>query len=129
MLIPYFAARKFAPRYFSKGAATKNLKVIETVSLGDKRSISIIEVANNRFLVGNTLNQINLLAPLPEPVSFVSKPEPETANYRDGLSKDNGSQFRNLFEVEKERPNQYKPNPLPEDVRTKMRQLREALER
>jgi flagellar biosynthetic protein FliO len=129
MIAAYFAARKFAPRYFSKGSSAKNLKLIETLSMGDKRSISIIEVANSRFLVGNTLHQINLLAPLPEPASFVSKPEPVAANYTDGAPKETGSPFRNLFEVEKKRPNTHPPNPLPEDVRTKMRQLREALER
>jgi flagellar biosynthetic protein FliO len=129
MIVAYFAARKFAPRYFSKGASAKNLKVVETLSMGDKRSISIIEVANNRFLVGNTLHQINLLAALSEPVSFVSKPEPLPEISQDSTPNESGSPFRNLFEVEKKRPSQRTGNPLPEDVRAKMRQLREALER
>ena len=75
MIAGYFAARKFAPRYFAKGASETNLKIIETLSMGDKRSISMIQVGNSRFLVGNTAHQINLLTELPESISVVSEPE------------------------------------------------------
>ncbi len=129
MVAGYFAAKKFAPRYFSKGTAEKNLKVIETLSMGDKRSISMIEVGNSRFLVGNTANQINLLVALPDHVSLVSEPEMELAIPKAATAKESSVPFRNLFEVEKKRPTQHAGHPLPEDIRLKMRQLREALER
>jgi flagellar biogenesis protein FliO len=129
MIAAYFAAKKFAPRYFSKGPAERNLKMIETLSMGDKRSISMIEVGNSRFLIGNTPNQINLLMVLPEAMSLVSEPESMTASSRSAGGNEPTTPFRNLFEVEKKRSSQYTGNPLPDDIRMKMRQLRAALER
>jgi flagellar biosynthetic protein FliO len=125
----YFAVKKFAPQYFLKGASEKNLKVIETLPMGDKRSISIIQVANSRFLVGNTANQINLLTALPEKFSLVSEPDAPLIENTKEIVKEPRNHFRNLFEVEKIRPMPQTGRPLPEDLRTKMRQLREALER
>jgi len=129
MIGGYFAAKKLAPRYFVKNASERNLKVIETLSMGDRRSISMIEVGSSRFLVGNTPHQINLLAVLPEPLSLVSEPDTLPATARNASRKEPMSPFRNLFEVEKRRSTQFTGNPLPEDIRTKMRQLRESLER
>ena len=125
----YFAAKRFAPHYFTKNVSEKALKVIETLSMGDKRSISLIEVANNRFIVGNTPHQINLLAALPESVDSVSAPEALSVNPKQSAGGESKSSFRNLYEMEKKRPAQHMVNPLPEDIRVKMRQLREALER
>jgi flagellar biosynthetic protein FliO len=129
MIAVFFGAKKFAPRYFNKPSSEKNLKVIETLSMGDRRSISLIEVANSRFLVGNTPHQINLLSALPEPFSLVSEPETLGVNAKSANIKETRIPFRNLFEVEKNRPSQNSVNSLPEDLRTKMRQLRDALER
>jgi flagellar protein FliO/FliZ len=125
----YFVAKKIAPRYFAKSASEKNLKIIETLSMGDKRSISMIEVGNNRFLVGVTPHQINLLAALPEPLSVVSESETLPVASKSEAFKESMTPFRHLFEVEKKRPTQFAGNPLPDDLRTKMRQLRESLER
>jgi flagellar biogenesis protein FliO len=125
----YFAARKLAPRYFPKNASERNLKVIETLSMGDRRSISMIEVGASRFLIGNTPQQINLLAALPEPLSAVSEPEALPVISKGAVPKESMIPFRNLFEVEKKRSAQFAGNPLPEDIRAKMRQLRASLER
>jgi flagellar biogenesis protein FliO len=129
MVAAFLGAKKFAPRYFNKPSSGKSLKIIETLAMGDRRSISLIEVANSRFLVGNTPQQINLLAVLPESVSVVSEPDAVAVTPRNPDRKEARVPFRNLFEVEKNRPPQGSANPLPEDLRTKMRQLREALER
>jgi flagellar biosynthetic protein FliO len=129
MVGAFFAAKKFAPRYFSKPSSERNLKLIETLSMGDRRSISVVEVANNRFLIGNTPHHINLLAILPEPLSIVSELEKTSAPQEKISRRESRTPFRNLFEVEKSRPVQYAASPLPEDLRAKMRQLRDALER
>ena len=129
MVAAFFCAKRFAPRYFNKPALEKSLKIIETLSMGDRRSISLVEVANSRFLIGNTPHQINLLAALPEPLSAVSEPVTPSTNAKSAHKKESKASFRNLFEVEKNRPSQYSVSPLPEDLRTKMRQLRDALER
>jgi flagellar biosynthetic protein FliO len=125
----YLAAKKFAPRYFTKAVADRNLKVIETLSMGDRRSIAVIEVGTNRFLIGNTPQQINLLATLPAPLSLRSEPESAPEHPEEKVKSETGSSFRNLFEVAKSRSPQRAGNPLPDDIRLKMRQLRDALER
>ncbi len=129
MIAGYFAARKFAPRYFAKSASDNNLKIIETLSMGDKRSISMIQVGKSRFLVGNTAHQINLLTELPESISVVSEPETLAETLKASSPKESRTPFKKLFEIEKKRPTQFATNPLPDDIRNKMRQLREALER
>jgi flagellar biosynthetic protein FliO len=125
----FFAAKKFAPRYFTRAAAERNLKVIDTLAMGDRRSISLIEAGGNRFLVGNTPQQINLLAALPDPIALVSGPDALPANPEEKGRRDFTSPFRNLFELEKKGRPQPMAHVLPEDIRTKMRQLRESLER
>lgn len=125
----YFGAKKFAPRFFPKAISERNLKILETLSMGDKRSIALIEIGNNRFLIGNTPNQINLLATLAEPLSLVSEPDATLSDARETGKRESRPAFKNLFEIEKKRPTQYTGNSLPDDIRTKMRQLREALER
>jgi flagellar biosynthetic protein FliO len=125
----FFAVKKFAPQYFTKSSSEKNLKVIETLSMGDRRSISIIQVAHSKYLVGNTAHQINLLTALPEELSLVSEPESPQAELKKEPRRGSRNHFRSLFETEKSRSAPQSGHPLSEDLRTKMRQLREALER
>ncbi len=127
MVVAFFAAKKFAPRYFTKPASERDLKIIETMAMGDKRSISLIEVAHTRYLIGNTPHQINLLATFPESVSVASDAEP--AAPKKANKKGTNNLFRNLFEIEKGSSQQLAVHPLPEDLRLKMRQLRDSLER
>lgn len=123
----FFGLKKFAPQYFAKHSSGKSLKVIETLSLGDRRSISLIRVGNSHFLVGNTPQQINFLATLPATPSSDSGPAaaaiPTSASPK--ASNSPKAAFQGLFEVEKNR----QPPTLPSDIRIKMRQLSEALER
>jgi flagellar biosynthetic protein FliO len=125
----YIAVRKFAPQYFTKSYSDKTLKVIETLPMGDRRSISVIQVANCRYLIGNTSHQINLLTSLPEQFSLVAEAENPSVELRKETKNESRIHFKNLFESEKNRATQLAGHPLPEDLRTKMRQLREALER
>lgn len=129
MIAGCFALKKFPPLYFANRASEKNLKVIETLSMGDKRSIAMIEVGNRRFLVGNTAQQLSLLIALPESDPLTSQSETLSESAKGSSKKEDMIPFRKMFEVEKKRPTQYAAQPLPEDIRTKMRQLREALER
>jgi len=129
MLGLYFGARKYFPQYFQKADLEKNLKILETLSMGDRRSIALIQVADKRYLVGNTSNQINLLTTLSEPIPQEDEVAAPEALSGDTAKKESGNSFRNLFEFEKKRPVPNTGNPFPEDIRTKMRLLREALER
>jgi flagellar biogenesis protein FliO len=129
MIAGYFAVKKIAPRYFGKGVSERNLKIIETLSMGDKRSISMIQIGNSRLLVGNTAHQISLLTALPDSISLISESETVPESPKGPSIKESSTPFKKLFEVEKKRSTPYAAHPLPEDLRTKMRQLREALER
>jgi flagellar biosynthetic protein FliO len=129
IVVGYFGLRKIAPRYFMKSASSHTMKVVETLPMGDRRSISLVEVANSRFLVGNTPHQINLILTLPDSMSLVSEteaipPHPKTASPRELTP-----QFKKVYDVEKGRSMPRGVNPLPEDLRMKMRQLRRTLER
>jgi hypothetical protein len=54
----------------TRGAARQHLRVCETVSLGEKRFVAVVQVDRERFLVGGAANCIAMLARLAEPVSF-----------------------------------------------------------
>lgn len=129
MVALYYAGRKYFPKYFIKADSGKNLKLIETLSMGDRRSISIIQVEDKHFLIGNTPNQINLLASISKSSSKTSEIDADPPSLPAEDKNESRSTFRNLFEVEKKRSPQPSGSPLPEDVRMKMRLLREALER
>jgi flagellar protein FliO/FliZ len=125
----FFGAKKFFPQFFVKCGAEKNLQIIETLPMGDRRSIALVQFADRQFLVGSTPHQINLLSTLQESIPLISQADSMKTQSKGSGKKGNRSPFRNLFEIEKNRSTQYTGNPLPEDVRNKMRQLREALER
>ncbi len=129
IVIGYIAAKKFAPHFFSKNPLERSLRVIETLPMGEKRSISMIQVEDKRFIVGNTPHQITLIASLSDFDSMVSKPETSPVGLKIE-KKESPNPFRNLFEFEKKRTSKFsgKTKIIPEDIRTKMRQLRESLE-
>ncbi|MBN2319533.1 MAG: flagellar biosynthetic protein FliO [Acidobacteria bacterium] len=129
MVALYFGTRKFFPQYFQKASSEQNLKILETLSMGDRRSIALIQVADKRFLIGNTAHQINLLTEISEPIPLQTEVNEPSRPSVEKERKESGNSFRNLFEFEKKRPVPNPGNPLPEDIRTKMRLLREALER
>lgn len=126
IILAYFAVRKYGPRYLRRQGAQGALKVIETLPIGEKRSIALIQVEDKRLLIGNTQQQITLLAQLPmmpeaglEPAG---EPLPRSAP-------GTVSSFRKLYEVEKGSPPLPQAKAIPQDLREKMRQLREALEK
>lgn len=129
----YFGIRKFAPGYFPKtlSGGGKNLKIVESIGMGDRRSIALVEVGGKRFLVGSTPQQINLLTTLPEHFSLVAEEEEVNVVKVAGGMKEEAVErqtFRNLFDKGKKRPAMNSGKVLPEEVRQKMRRLREALE-
>lgn len=52
--------------------ARKSLRVCENVSLGDKRFLALVQVGEERFLIGGASNSVALLARLSEASSFPS---------------------------------------------------------
>ena len=48
-------------------SSTKELRVAETVSLGEKRFVAVVHVANQKFLIGGGSQSVSLLTRLDEP--------------------------------------------------------------
>jgi hypothetical protein len=48
----------------------KRLRVCETVSLGDKRFVAVIQVDDKQFLLGGAPNSVSLIAQLDKPAEF-----------------------------------------------------------
>jgi flagellar biogenesis protein FliO len=120
--------RKFAPQYLTKHASERSLRLIETLPMGDKRSIALVQAGAQRFLLASTPGQITLLTAISDavgasPLSAMAPAEvPSTAALT--------GNFKNLYEQEKKaipmRPVALKA--LPPDIRGKMQELRKSLE-
>lgn len=121
--IGFVAVQRLAPRRFLGSASTEGLKLVQNLSLGDKRSLALIEVEETRLLIGSTPHEVSLLTSFTKRGPGHSEPRqgPATSPARPADA------FRRLYEVEK--TGRGKPKVLPPDVQAKMRQLREALER
>jgi flagellar biosynthetic protein FliO len=127
----FVVVRRMAPQYFKGGAPDRVLRVIETLPMGDKRSIALVQVGGRRYLVGNTTHQINILSELGAPPDDAGVVEPlaATSAMDSGSPKGKVSNFRNLYEHEKSgRTGGYENRPIPAELRAKMRRLRESLE-
>jgi flagellar biogenesis protein FliO len=57
--------------------ARKNLKVCENVSLGEKRFVAVIQIDDERFLIGGSSSSVSLLTRLQEGKSFAANLERE----------------------------------------------------
>jgi len=59
--------------------ARKNLRVCETVSLGEKRFVAVVQVDEERFLIGGSSSAVSLLTRLPEAKTFAAALDQEAA--------------------------------------------------
>ena len=50
----------------------KNLRVCESVSLGDKRFVAVVQVDEERFLIGGSSGSVSLLTRLQETKTFAA---------------------------------------------------------
>ncbi len=122
ILTGYVVIRRFGPRYLRRSSDQKSLRIVETLALGEKRSIALVQFGVQQLLIGNTASQVTLLLQLPPAPDRVLAVEPmNEAKAAPGAV----AGFRRLHEVEK---NAAPPRQIPPDLREKMRQLREALE-
>ena len=58
-----YASKKILPKV--SGVSGKRVRVIETVSLGSRRAVHLLEVGGQHILIGSTQNTITQLAQLP----------------------------------------------------------------
>jgi flagellar protein FliO/FliZ len=60
--------RKVMPRLrTASGRPGRSMRIVETLSLGPKRSIHLVEVGPKRFLVGDTPSGLTMLGEAPAP--------------------------------------------------------------
>lgn len=61
------ASKKILPKI--SGISSKRVKVIETVSLGSRRAVHLLQIGNRKILIGSTQNTITRLADIPDEIS------------------------------------------------------------
>ena len=73
------SAWKWLERRRSAHFAARRLHVAETLSLGEKRFVSIIEVDGTQYLIGGSAENVQLLSRLegPEPIGLPVRAERE----------------------------------------------------
>jgi flagellar biosynthetic protein FliO len=59
-----YLSRKILPRL--SGMTGKNIKVVETVHLGPRKSVHLLKIGNQQILVGSTNENITKLADIPD---------------------------------------------------------------
>jgi flagellar biosynthetic protein FliO len=126
VLVGYMMFRRFAPQYMGKNAKERVLKLIETLPMGDKRSIMLVQAGGRRLLLASTPGQITLLTAIADTAGAVPRSTVEAADAELPAA----ASFRNLFELEK-RAGSARPGVrpvLPPDIRGKMQELRKSLE-
>jgi flagellar biogenesis protein FliO len=94
--------------------------------MGEKRSIAVIEIDERRLLIGNTPNQITLLAALGENGAILAD---QGLSPAETTLRTPSPSFKNLYEFEKNGSSRNKMRDIPPDIRAKMRQLRDSLEK
>jgi flagellar biogenesis protein FliO len=57
--------------------ARKNLRVCESVSLGEKRFVAVVQIDSERFLIGGSSSSVSLLTRLQETTTFAAALERE----------------------------------------------------
>lgn len=124
----YMLFRRFAPQYLTKRPSERDLRLIESLPMGEKRSIAVVQAGAQKLLLACTPGQITLLTQLNSPpgsaaADAVEIPASPAAQAMPGS-------FRNFYEQEKKvspaRSQAVKA--LPPDIRGKMLELRKALE-
>lgn len=128
ILVGFMLFRKFAPQYMGKHTQERFLRLIETLPMGEKRSIVLVQAGARKLLLASTAGQITLLT------SLVDAAGPASLNGGQPAENDSSAaplgNFRNLYEMEKKASSMRpaaRPT-LPPDIRGKMQELRKALE-
>jgi len=70
LLVRVWSALKWMMQRVRVQQARKNLRVCETVSLGEKRFVAVVQVDEQRFLIGGSSSAVSLLTRLQETQSF-----------------------------------------------------------
>lgn len=124
----YVLFRRFAPQYLNRRSGERTLKLIETLPMGEKRSIALVQAGARKYLLASTPGQISMLATYRDSIATIST-QADTSAAKEPPAVPLGN-FRNLYELEKKGPvsRSLTRATLPPDIRGKMQELRKALE-
>ncbi len=78
LLIRTWRALQWVLRRVRVQQARRSLRVCENVSLGDKRFVAVIQVDEERFLIGGSSSSMSLLSRLQEAKAFATDLDRET---------------------------------------------------
>ena len=81
LLIRTWSALKWVMRRAKVQQARKNLRVCENVSLGEKRFVAVVQVDEERFLIGGSSSSMSLLSRLQEAKTFAADLEREAKKF------------------------------------------------
>ena len=121
--------RRYAPQILNKPPAERTLRLIETLAMGEKRSIALVQAGGRKLLLASTPGQITLLTSFAD-LATGNPDQAGEAREAEAPATPAGS-FRSLLDLEKKRPVVARPaarTALPPDIRGKMQELRKALE-
>jgi len=127
ILAGFILFRRFAPQYMRKRTQERFLRLLETLPMGEKRSIVLVQAGMHKLLLASTAGQITLLTSLADAAGPASQTGAEAESDSPAAAP---GDFKNLYEMEK-RLSPVRPAvrpALPPDIRGKMRELRKALE-
>jgi flagellar biogenesis protein FliO len=70
LLSKAWSALKWIMQRATTQQARKNLRICETLSLGEKRFVAVVQVDEERFLIGGSSSAVSLLTRLQEAKTF-----------------------------------------------------------
>ena len=78
-----FLLRRYLPCYFGMSGNKRLIQIVENVSLGDKRNLTLVRVGSDRLLLGCTANSISVLEKIQFPIEdAVEAPNPTDGELR-----------------------------------------------
>jgi flagellar biogenesis protein FliO len=128
ILVGFMAFRKLAPGYAARRPADRVLRLIESLPMGDKRNLVLVQAGARKLLLACVPGQITLLTPLAEGAA-ASGMESGPSGEAD-LPGQAAAGFRRMYELERQpaSPRPAARTVLSSDLRGKMHELRKALE-
>ena len=80
LLIHAWRACRWIARRIKVQQARKNLRICESVSLGEKRFVAVVQVDEERFLIGGSSGSVSLLTRLHESKTFAAVLDQQAGN-------------------------------------------------
>lgn len=61
LYLAYISTKFIARRYSLNGKSSKNMKILETLSIGKDSSLILVKVGNKNLLIGSTPHSVNIV--------------------------------------------------------------------